>query len=177
MLVSLLTACSAPLPKPVPDATGGLNEAQVLYGKAHVLWRHSHTCSDPERAIAMLNSALDLEPEHTKALILRGRAYTQLGMTETAFDNFSEAIRIKPTADAYAWRAYALLCENNLKGARRDLDQALDIDDDSKEAWGIMGIWHLLGDDEKNACKAFEKADDLGDPYWLTKIRSDGMCR
>ena len=49
-----------------------------------------------DRAVADLQSALELEPQHTDALLQLGTAYEKLGALQHAHDTLSALIRIDP---------------------------------------------------------------------------------
>jgi len=150
---------------------------ETLYGKAYVLWGREDRCSDPERAIALLNSALDIAPEHAPSLVRRGLAYAQLGYFEDAFNDITRAITLSPTAENYAWRAAVLLREGNEKAAQSDLDFAFRLDNNCRQAWNTQGLLHLAQGDDEKACKAFRNASNAGDATWLIRARKENICR
>lgn len=177
VLGCLLASCAPATPpaQPLPDPA--TSNAEQLVAKAHILWGHNDTCSDPEQAIAYLNSALDLKPDNAYALLLRGRAYNQLNLAEQAFEDLTASLRLKPTTEAYAWRAFVLLREGNLRGARSDLESAFSLDGDRRHAYNIRGLLHLEEGDDKAACDDFEEGADAGAPGWFDKARQAGLCR
>ncbi|HIU17624.1 MAG TPA: hypothetical protein IAB01_04115 [Candidatus Avidesulfovibrio excrementigallinarum] len=173
----MLTSCAPATPpaQPLPDPV--TSNAEQLVAKARILWGHNETCSNPEQAIAYLNSALELTPANAYALLLRGRAYNQLNLAEKAFEDLTSSIRLAPTTEAYTWRAFVLLREGNLRGARVDLESAFSLGGDLRHAYNIRGLLHLEEGDESAACDDFEDGADAGSPVWFDKARQAGLCR
>ena len=107
---ALLAGCGLLTPEPEParpaNPTGASGrhdaEAEQLFGKARVLWGRDGICSNPEQAVAYLDSALEIEPTYAEALARRGQALSDLGYHDDAFDDLTRAIRLDPTAEAYA---------------------------------------------------------------------------
>lgn len=175
-------------PPPVRSVLAGKDvdpKAEQLHAKARVLWGNEELCSDPEKAIAYLNSALEIDPNYPDALLRRGLAFAQLGHPEDAFEDLTKAIRIVPSAELYAWRAQILLGEGMLKGAMQDADEALRIgptssdrrDDATPRAHNVRGA--VLLEDGKNdeACAEFKQAAAAGMDVYLQKAVSTGICK
>lgn len=185
ILVLFLSGCSLLEPAPEPEkpanptgVSGKVNpEAEQLFAKAHVLWRHTETCSEPEKAILYLDQAITLEPTYAAALRRRGLVLSQLGYAEEAFEDFTRAIRLEPTAEAYADRGLGLLRAGNLAGARQDLDQALRLDAGSRRAWSFRGAIGWQEGKLEEACTDFEKACSNGDCVGLESARREKICK
>lgn len=185
VLMLFLTGCSLLEPTPEPEkpvnptgVSGKVNpEAEQLFAKAHVLWRNTETCSEPEKAIQYLDQAIALEPDYAEALRRRGLVLSQLGYAEEAFEDYTRAIRIAPTAEAYADRGLGLLRAGNLAGARQDLDQALRIDGSSRRAWSFRGAIGWQEGKLEEACADFEKACANGDCVGLESARREKICK
>lgn len=168
---------SAPPTRSVLSARVIKPEAEQLHAKARVLWGDTDVCSDPEKAIAYLNSALEIEPEYPDALLRRGLAFWQLGHPEDAFENLTQAVRLAPAPEVYAWRAQLLLDEGNLQGARQDAEHALRLNSGAARAHGVLGA--VLLEEKKNpeACDAFARAARNGMPVFLERARDAGLCK
>ena len=187
ILVCLLagTGCSFLDPKPEPPkpvnptgATGRYNaEAEQLFGKARVLWGKEDVCSKPELAVEYLDQALALEPDYAEALVRRGLALSELGYQEDAFDDFTKAIRLAPTGDAYAGRGLAAFRSGNTAGARNDLDEAIRLNPRLTRAWNLRGAIAYDQGNLEEACKNFEQACSAGDCTGLEAAKRDGACR
>lgn len=194
-VVSLLSGCGlfesrpeTPYTPPVTRSAFNAHpvsaEAEQLHAKARVLWGTTERCSDPEKAIAYLNSALELEPEYPDALMRRSLAFAQLGLPEEAFEDMTTAIRLAPNAELYAWRARILLDEGNLKGAMQDADEALRMgpvsalmaDTATPRAHGVRGAVLLEEGKAKEACAEFRLAAKAGVSSYLQTAQSNGLC-
>ena len=166
-------------PKPAnPTGVSGKHDPQAeqLFAKAHVLWK-GETCTDPEKALEYLDEALKIEPDYPQALIRRGRALSQLGYADDAFDDLTKAIRLEPSAEAYLSRGICLLQQGNTAGARKDLEEALRRDDRSYRVWNILGAVSLKEGKEQEACDAFEKACSSGDCAGIEAARREKICK
>ncbi|MEG1609580.1 MAG: tetratricopeptide repeat protein [Bilophila sp.] len=185
LLLGALAGCSllesAPEPAKPANPTGvsgKLNaEAEQLFAKAHVLWRHTETCSDTEKAVLYLDQALAIEPDYPQALQRRGLVLSQLGYTDEAFEDFTRAIRLDPTAEAYADRGLGLLRAGRYGGARKDLEQALRLDAHSHRAWNFLGAIATQEGKMEEACTAFENACSNGDCVGLESARREKLCK
>lgn len=175
-------------PLPVRSVLAGKDvdpKAEQLHAKARILWGTEDVCSDPEQAIAFLNSALEIEPDYPDALLRRGLAFAQLGHPEDAFEDLTKAIRIVPTAELYAWRAQILLGEGMLKGALQDADEALRLgpaspqrrDDATPRAHNVRGAVLLEEGRNDAACAEFKVAASAGVDFYLKKSIEAGICK
>ena len=83
---------------------------------------------EPDRALADLNQALQINPKFTRVLNNRGRIYLEKGQYETAIKDFSDIISIEPqNVAALLQRAKAFELSRNLSAARADFQTALNI--------------------------------------------------
>ena len=67
------------------------------------------------------------------AYFFRGIALDELGYYEDAIENYTQAIKIKPTSDAYQNRALAYLNNKQYSKAIKDYDKALKLDNPNEE--------------------------------------------
>ncbi len=151
-------------------------EAEAAFTLAHVLWRNSDICSDPEQAIMLLNKAIRLEPDYADAYLRRGLAKSDRRDWEGAFDDLTRAIRLKPTAEAYAFRGLVSMRGGNALGARKDYDRSLDIDKRQHRAWNFRAALNLLEGQREAACRDFNKGCDNGDCVGLESAVKFGEC-
>lgn len=186
LCAALLTGCGVLTPDPDPvrpanptGASGRHNaEAERLFGKARVLWgRDDNACSNPEQAVLYLDQALQLEPTYAEALVRRGRALSELGYQDDAFDDLTRAIRLEPTAEAYAARGLVLFRTGNRAGALQDAEEALRLNRRMAAAWNVRGAIAYENDDMKAACADFAKACSAGDCTALEAARREALCR
>lgn len=171
------TSVGAPVTRSGLSAQAIKPEAERLHAKARLLWGTSDTCEDPEKAIAYLNSALELEPQYPDALYRRGLAFWQLGHPEEGFEDITKSIQLAPAAEVYAWRSQLLLAEGNIGGARQDAERALQLNDETPRAHGVLGAILLEQGEEGDACKEFSRAAKLGMEGYLQKAKASGICR
>ncbi|ABB37969.1 TPR repeat-containing protein [Oleidesulfovibrio alaskensis G20] len=177
----LLTACGGreepELPRFNPMGMSGTHsqDAEKWYAMAHVLWK-DNTCSDPEKAVEYLNKALEAEPDYAEALLRRGLAYSEQKRWEKAFDDMTQAVRLKPSAESYTWRGLVMLRMGNAIGAVRDTTRALEYDTAYNQAWNIRGGAKLVLGDAAGACSDFENGCSTGDCTGLESARRQNIC-
>jgi len=151
-------------------------EAEAAYARAHVLWDKRDVCSDPSLAVDILNKALRLEPEYAEAYLRRGLAKSDLRDWEGAFDDLSRAVRLNPTAEAYAFRGLVSMRGGNYLGARKDLDKSLSITKRQHRAWNFRGTLNRIEGYQIQACKDFDEGCDYGDCNGLEMSQELGEC-
>ncbi len=163
---------------PDPTGAGGKRNARAeqLYAKARVLWKEGELCADPELAAAYLEEAVQLDPHYAEAWLRLGLARSETGPAEQAFEELTRALRLNPTAEAYAYRGLALLREDDTRGARRDLDRALEMDGGSSRALSFRAAVNLRENDLDAACRDFEAACEAGNCLGLETARKHGLC-
>lgn len=186
-----LSGCATTQPSPPPPGkenlaglSGKLNpEAEIAYAKARVLWKQTlssvsavELCADPEKAVALLDKAIALEPGYAEALARRGLAKSELGEREEAFDDLTAAIRARPSAEAYAYRALVSIRANQLRAARRDLEYSLKKDPNQHLAKNFSGVLALTLDDTLQACSRFKEGCSSGDCSFIDAARTDKLC-
>ncbi len=182
---ALLAGCGLLTPEPEParpaNPTGASGrhdaEAEQLFGKARVLWGRDGICSNPEQAVAYLDSALEIEPTYAEALARRGQALSDLGYHDDAFDDLTRAIRLDPTAEAYAARGRVLFRAGNIAGAQRDAEEAVRRNERLAAAWSLHGAVAYENGDIKAACADFARACEAGDCAGLEAARREALCR
>lgn len=168
LLAFSLTAC-APSKSidTVPDPKGlsgkSTPEAEMLFGKAHVLWKGGESCTDPQKAIELLDQALNIDPEFTEALMWRGMALSQTGRWNAAIEDLTEALRTRPNAMVYAQRGLAFFRTGNYKGSRMDLNRSIALDAGQHRAWNFRGALNLSEGDIPAACADFTRGCKNGD--------------
>jgi tetratricopeptide (TPR) repeat protein len=164
-------------------AAGVSPEAGALYAEALAFWpeglsslRSAERCSDPEQAVALLDKALGLAPNFADAHIRRGLARSELGRKEEAFDDLTVAVRLQPTARAYAFRGLLSLRDGQERAARRDLAHSLSLDPSRHEAYNYLGVLALSLGDKQEACSRFDAGCSRGDCTCLEAARKEKLC-
>ena len=182
MAVVVLAACAGKkdVAPPAPDAKGLLGkrseEAELLFAKAHVLWKGDN-CAAPQEAVQLLGEALAKEPDFAAAWAYRGLAYSELGKRDEAFEDLTKAVRLDPRAEYYADRGLVSLRAGVLSAARRDLDYSLKKDHKQHRAWNILGETALQEGNAAQACEYYAKGCSNGNCEPLQRARKNGPCK
>jgi tetratricopeptide (TPR) repeat protein len=180
--VLLFAACAGKesTPPPPPDAKGlpGKRSAEVelLFTKAHVLWKGDN-CADPLEAVRILDEVIAKDSDFAAAWAYRGLAHSELGKREEAFDDLTKAIRLDPRAEHYADRGLASLRGGIFFVALRDLDYSLKKNQKQHRAWNIMGEAALREGNAEQACAYYAKGCSNGNCAPLQQARNDGQCK
>jgi tetratricopeptide (TPR) repeat protein len=165
---------------PLPDGKGlagkRSGESELLFAKAHVLWK-GDACTDPEKAIRILDELVARDPDYGAAWALRGLARSELGEREEAFEDSTRAVRLDPTAEHYAYRGLVSLRAGALSAARKDLEYSLKKAPKQHRAWNLTGILALREGDAERACAAFDEGCSNGDCGPLSTARAEGRCK
>jgi len=151
-------------------------EAELLFAKAHVLWK-GDSCTEPQEAVAILNEVIAKYPDFAAAWAYRGLAFSELGKREEAFDDLTKAIRLEPRAEYYADRGLVSLRAGVLSAARRDLDYSLKKDQKQHRAWNILGETALREGQAEQACTYYARGCSNGNCEPLRQARKDGRCK
>ena len=184
--LSFIAGCTTP-EKPRTDFTGLSGkmapEAETDYSRARVLWGKRpgvpaglESCSDPRKAVALLDAAIALEPQYAAAYMLRGLAKSELGEHDAAFEDATAAIRLNALPEYYAYRGLVLLRAGNDAGARKDVRYALELDDSRYLVWNIAGILEFLTGNEKAACDSYDEACSHGDCAAMENAHKEERC-
>ena len=180
-VLGLLVSCAgAERPAPQTDVRGlagkRAEDVEVLFSKAHVLWK-GDVCADPQEAIHLLDEVIAKDGEYAEAWAWRGLARSELGKREEAFDDLTMAVRLEPSAVNYAFRALVSLRGGGLTAARRDAEYSLRMNGKQHMAWNVLGAAALREEDTQTACANFAKACSSGNCDYLEKARSEGVCK
>lgn len=190
--VALMTAgCSFFELRPAPEASQqGESEivpedagpyisprAHELLELARAEWDEQDQCRDPDVAIGWLDAALEIQPDYAEALIWRGRALGESGYLEDAFEDFTRAIRVRPSALAYAERGLTGLRLGNAQGAARDLESAFSLDAGEARTYVYRAALRFTQNEAEQACSDLEAACARGRCLPHEKARAAGLCR
>jgi serine/threonine protein kinase/Flp pilus assembly protein TadD len=114
-------------------------------------------------ALAALDQALALNPQHYWALMQRGACRLDSGDTLLAVSDFSEAIRLQPDGSlGYFNRGYALARGGRHAAAIADYARALDCDSGMVIAYLNRGLIYLERKEHAAALADFDRAIALG---------------
>ena len=164
--------------------SGKLNpEAETAFAQARVLWKGAlssastgERCSDPEKAVSLLDKAISLEPKYAEAYVRRGLAKSELGKREEAFNDVSMGIRLHPTAEAYAYRALVSIRGKDIRAAQKDLEYSLKKDPKQNLAHNFSGVLALALDKKPDACAQFQQGCSAGDCSFIEAARTAKIC-
>ena len=112
------------------------NSVRALDALAHALIAEGEN----ERALALLNRAIDLSPDFAGPYNNRGNAYQNLNDPERAIEDYNRAIALKPRDFApYNNRGNALGSLGHYDEAVEDFSKAIELADDSAQAYNNRG--------------------------------------
>ena len=157
---------------------GGVSpEARKLLEEAEKYWTASGECIDPAKAVALLDSAIKADPLDHSPYLLRSRALADLGYLDDAFDDATKAIRLSPSAEAYATRGLICLKQNHPKGAQRDFEYAVTLDPKEPLVYIYRAGGAFLEGRKGEACDDLEQACALGRCLPWEKAKKEKVCR
>lgn len=119
-----------------PD--GGSDDTRVKhYAEAANFWL---TANEAEKAYASASAGLKLAYDHLELRIARARAYALSGRYDYAETDLTSVLTLDPKrADALRYRADARFKQDNIEGAKVDIETALDLDPTSVETALLRG--------------------------------------
>jgi aspartyl protease family protein len=122
--------------------------------------------NDYNGAISTLNEALELDSKDYRPYYFIAIAKYELEDYNDAIKNFDKAIILKPDEYwFYVCRAQAkgLSDEHGYIGALKDINKAIELNQNFADSYVIRGFCKIYGlDDKKGACEDFHKAIELG---------------
>jgi tetratricopeptide (TPR) repeat protein len=164
--------------KPQPSTNASISpEARKNIDEAKKYWTESGECIDPGRALPLLDEAIKADPLDPTPYLLRSQALCDLGYLNDAFDDATKAIRISPTAKAYAMRGFICLKQNHPKGAQRDFEYAEKLDPQEPLIYIYRAAGAFLEDRKGDACDDLERACSLGSCQPWENARKEKVCR
>lgn len=89
------------------------NANAIVTGSKRALFAKPSQGGDVPKALEMLNEALDLDPNHERALIFRGIAYEKLGNDDQAEVDWKQALQLNP---------HSRLAKENLQSMEKATD-------------------------------------------------------
>jgi len=152
-------------------------EARTNLEEARKYWTESGECIEPARAVALLDKAINADPLDPAPYLLRSRALCDLGYLNEAFNDATKAIRISPTAEAYATRGLICLKQNHPKGAQRDFEYAEKLNAGEPLLYIYRAAGAFLNGRPGVACDDLEKACSLGSCLPWEKAKKEKVCR
>ena len=172
------TPPSAEVRQPDRKATYGVSpEAQSYLAQAMEYWTASGECTNPEQAAALLDKAVSADPLDPAPYLMRSLALSDLGYFNEAFDDATRAIRLSPTAEAYATRGLVCLKQHQPEGAQRDFAYAEKINPKEPLIYVYRAAGAFLENRNDDACKDLEHACELGHCRPWNTAKENKLCR
>lgn len=152
-------------------------QAEAYLAEALQYWTDSGECTDPEKAAALLDRAVAADPLDPAPYLLRSLALSDLGYMNEAFDDATKAIRLSPTAEAYATRGLICLKQHHPEGAQRDFDYAMKVNPDEPLIYVYRAAGAFLEGRNSDACTDLERACSLGRCHSWNTAKAEKLCR
>ncbi|NTW88610.1 MAG: tetratricopeptide repeat protein [Desulfobulbaceae bacterium] len=130
---------------------GQLAQAEGLYAEIlkiqpkhfdalHLLGVIAFQAQNHQRAVDLINQAIEIYPHNSAFYSSRGAALQELKQYDAAIASYDQAITLKPDyADAWYNRGLALQARNQLEAAIASYDKVLALRPDFPEAWSNRG--------------------------------------
>lgn len=164
--------------KPERKPTYGVSpQAQAYLTEAMEYWTESGECTDPEKAVALLDKAVEADPLDPAPYLLRSLALSDLGYLNEAFDDATKAIRLSPTAEAYATRGLICLKQHHPEGAQRDFAYAQTLNPKEPLIYVYRSAGAFLDGRNSDACDDLEHACELGQCRPWNTAKDNKLCR
>lgn len=158
-------------PEPPADEVNAPDEAEIaaLIGEAMVTLRDY---GDVEGALALLEEAVQLAPDHMMVHFSRGMAHYMAGNFPAMVASLTKAIELEPeNVISYSMRATAHLMMEDSAAALADLDTAVGIQPDNYQLIKQRAILHSINKDYAAAMAdvqlAITLAPDEGELYYF----------
>ncbi len=118
---------------------------------------------EPQKAIADINKALELQPDYNMAYAMRGNVYASLGNIQQALADLNQAIQIKPEeAHHYFFRGQVYKKIKDYPKAIADFKKAIELEPQNPEHYVTRGSYYLLElKDRPKAIEDYTKAAEL----------------
>ena len=117
---------------------------------------------DQDGALQDYNAAIRADSGYAIAYENRGILLGNLSRPEEAFQDYSQSIRLKPTAKAFQNRALLYQKMNDSRSAIADLTQAILLEPNYSLAYKNRGLAYVLSGQKDLGCVDFQKAASLG---------------
>lgn len=159
-----------------PEAEQAFEQAMLLWKRAPASVSVGESCSDPAKAVELLDKAVTLDPAYAAAYLRRGLAKSEMGQKEESFDDVTAAIRLKPSAEAYAYRALVSIRAGQPRAAQKDLAYALEKTPKHPLALNFSGVLALTMGNTTEACAQFKQGCSAGDCSFLESAKANSIC-
>jgi tetratricopeptide (TPR) repeat protein/predicted Ser/Thr protein kinase len=160
------------------DGAGALADydSALLHDPAHVQARYNRgilrrLTGDAKGAIEDLDRVAATGFTDAQLHTQRGMAQRMVGDFRAAVKDFTEAIRLKPTAEGFYNRAVLYQAQDEDAEARADYDRALELNAEFVEAYANRGRLRQVQGDAAGAAADFGRALELASPSWPSRAK------
>jgi len=123
-------------------------------------------------AIALINKALELNPQYSESYFLRASCKKQLKDYRGAITDFNTVIELNPNKyRAYVLRGGAFGILNEQKHALDDFNKAIELNSNDSDAYLFRGMTKFSLGDKEGGCLDYVKAGELGN------VNASGMIK
>jgi tetratricopeptide (TPR) repeat protein len=167
-LAALLSGCLSVAP---PAASPSGNEASEAQTRAEALFNeHKYV-----EAIEEFSRVLELEPQNTWSLGMRGECYRMLSRYDEAIADFSRSLELSPdSAWDLAHRGECYRAKEDYANAIADLNRAIELNPEDSWTLGSRGDAYRLTNEFDKAIEDFSKAIRLDANYtWAIARRGE----
>jgi len=154
------------------SSNGGGNDVEAAIGEALKAFENSEF----DRAIELCDKALSINPNHIKAMDIRGTSYSRLGKYDEAIEQFDIILQKEPkNIDALKGKGLAFLKKNDYDATYDTFELLTKIEPDNIIAWHSMGEALFYKDSFDEAIKCLDKAIKINpnnDSSWVMKAKA-----
>jgi tetratricopeptide (TPR) repeat protein len=149
------------------------------YAEAYTKRGHSYVdLGQHQRAFQDYDTAIRLKPDYAKGYMHRGNAYKKLGQHQRAIQDYDTAIRLKPDdAAVYMFRGIAYEKLGQHQRAIQDCDTAIRLKPDYPNYYNFRGFIYFSSGNDREGCRSFIKACNLGDCDAYEVAKQGGLCQ
>jgi Tfp pilus assembly protein PilF len=134
----------------------------MFINQAHQQGMEFLRASDLDRALSLLNQALEQDPNHPDILSDRGVIFIHLKNKDAALADFDLSLELQPEYGyRYSSRAYCKEFFGDLDGAILDYEQAVLLDKEDAIAYNNLGLLLEKKGRLEQAKRNFDRADHL----------------
>ena len=156
----------------------GFIESRRIHKKRHAEFHKGlsyHMCAEYDKAIEHYTTAINLNPEYTKAYNNRGLAYEEKGNLDTAIQDYNTAIGLnREDIKAYYNRGNAYARKGDFDEAIKNYNTAVELTPDFVDVYNNRGNVYCRMGKVEEAIIDHSKAIDLN-PEYATAYNSRGV--
>ena len=148
------------------------NKARELYNEGYTAMENSN----PDRAIELFKSALEITPDMVEAHVNLGFSYRMLGDRQNQIRHFEEAVKLKPDAPDFHYNLGLAYSDARMyPEATAEFKRAVELNPSLKEAHFNLGMMLYKTGNSAEAILVFKKCLELS-PEWFEAYLNLGTC-